>query len=125
MNLRIDESLCHCRILDDMEMYDSQKPFSLEDLVLVSDMLNQFVFRIIWQDVIGSVLIPNYFLSVLNSGIHGELSHVIDWRQADAEPAFNSAHSLLQLLHERDSRRSYTPPNHWLIRSQSSLVHHT
>lgn len=44
------------RILDDVEMYDKQKPFSLEDLVSMSDMLNQLVFKSIWQDIIGMLL---------------------------------------------------------------------
>jgi len=41
------------RILDDVEMYEDQKPFSLDDLIGLSDMLNQLVFKIIYYDVIG------------------------------------------------------------------------
>jgi len=48
------------RILDDYEMYDKQKPFNLQDLVELSDMLNQFTFKVIWQDTIGK----NYSISV-------------------------------------------------------------
>ena len=36
-----------------MEMYDKQQPFTIDDLISMSDMLNQLIFRLIWQDVIG------------------------------------------------------------------------
>lgn len=36
-----------------MEMYEKQQPFTIEDLISMSDMLNQLVFRLIWQDVLG------------------------------------------------------------------------
>lgn len=29
---------------------------------------------------------------------------------------FHTAHTLLMVLYRRDSRRSYCPPNHWLIK---------
>lgn len=70
----------YCRILDDMEMYEKQQPFTIEDLISMSDMLNQLVFRLIWQDVLGkarssvlcfiiivivSPLAPNHILIVI------------------------------------------------------------
>ncbi|UYV76096.1 UBE3B [Cordylochernes scorpioides] len=78
-------------ILDDMEFYEKQQPFLLEDLVAISQFLNLFVFRLIWN---------NY----------------IDVKSAATNPLVTSAHTLLMLLYKRDCRRSYTPPNHWLIK---------
>ena len=33
------------------------------------------------------------------------------------EQLLNSAHTLLMILYDRDCRRSFTPPHHWLVRS--------
>ncbi len=41
------------RILDDIEMYEKSKPFSLENLVAISNFLNYFIFRTIWNNLIG------------------------------------------------------------------------
>lgn len=41
------------RILDDVELYEQQKPFMLEDLVSISSFLNQLVFKLIWNNLIG------------------------------------------------------------------------
>ena len=53
---------------------------------------------------------------------------VVDYKTAEQEPLFTAAHSLLQLLHERDCRRPFTPPNHWLIKYvffiQMCLIHY-
>ena len=45
-------------ILDDMEMYDQQRPFSIEDFIVISSFLNNFVFKIIWNNLIGKFF-PN------------------------------------------------------------------
>lgn len=78
-------------ILDDMELYEQQKPFRLEDLVIMSAFLNQFVFKIIWHNLIEVKAVNN-------------------------SPFFNSVHTLLMLLYQRDCRRKYTPEDHWLIK---------
>lgn len=39
------------RILDDIELYEKQSPFSLEDLVCLSRFVNEFAFRLIWNNV--------------------------------------------------------------------------
>lgn len=49
---------CECAthlitILDDIELYENQKPFKLEDLVLISHFLNNFVFKLLWHNLIG------------------------------------------------------------------------
>ncbi|XP_067934700.1 ubiquitin-protein ligase E3B-like [Watersipora subatra] len=91
LTLFADAAVMLFMILDDVEVYEEQKPFSLSELVELSDLLNQLVFRIIWYDV-------------------------IDYRKAESDPVFTSAHSLLQLLHERDSRRAFAPPDLWIIK---------
>lgn len=87
---------CECAthlitILDDIELYENQKPFSLEDLVMISQFLNNFVFKLIWHNL-------------------------IDIQNMSTNALLNSTHSLLMLLYKRDSRRPFTPPYHWLIR---------
>lgn len=49
---------CECAthlitILDDIELYENQKPFSIEDLMMISHFLNNFVFKLIWHNLIG------------------------------------------------------------------------
>ncbi|XP_076363103.1 ubiquitin-protein ligase E3B [Tachypleus tridentatus] len=78
-------------ILDDMEMYDQQKPFRLEELSAISAFLNQFVFKLVWNNLIDLKTNNNNYL-------------------------LNSAHTLLMLLYKRDCRRPYTSPDHWLIK---------
>lgn len=78
-------------ILDDLEMYEQQKPFTLDELVSISTFLNQLVFKLIWN---------NY----------------IDVKLVNINPLLTSAHTLLMLLYKRDCRRSYTPSDQWLIK---------
>lgn len=49
---------CECAthlitILDDIELYENQKPFTIEDLIMISHFLNNFVFKLIWHNLIG------------------------------------------------------------------------
>ena len=37
------------RILDDVEFYEQQIPFHLEELVIISAALRQLVFKMIWS----------------------------------------------------------------------------
>ncbi|XP_077511129.1 ubiquitin-protein ligase E3B [Amblyomma americanum] len=78
-------------ILDDLELYEQQRPFTLDDLVAISAFLNTFVFRLIWNGL-------------------------IDLKMANSDQLLGSCHALLMLLYKRDCRRSYTPPDHWLIK---------
>lgn len=78
-------------ILDDLELYEQQRPFTLQDLVALSAFLNLFVFRLLWAGL-------------------------IDVKSVGTHPLFCSCHTLLMLLYKRDCRRSYTPPDHWLIK---------
>ncbi|XP_041348845.1 ubiquitin-protein ligase E3B-like [Gigantopelta aegis] len=77
--------------LDDMEMYEQQQVFKMSDYIKMSDFLNLFVFRLIWNGL-------------------------MDVQTAGTSDVFSSAWTLLMLLHERDSRRQFTPKHHWLIR---------
>ncbi|XP_063448958.1 ubiquitin-protein ligase E3B-like [Mytilus trossulus] len=83
--------------LDDIEMYEQGRLFKLEDYVKISEFLNCFVFRVIWNNL-------------------------IDTTAALMSDVFGSTRGLLNILYERDCRRSYTPPNHWLIRDVKPSV---
>ncbi len=75
-------------ILDDIEMYEKQKPFALGHFVTLSTVINQFLFKAIWSNLILDT----------------------------ASPLFDSLHGLLSILYRRDNRRPFTRQNHWLIR---------
>ncbi|GJQ75479.1 hypothetical protein Trydic_g17567 [Trypoxylus dichotomus] len=76
-------------ILDDMEMYEQQHPFKLNDLILMSNFLNTFLYKAV-------------------------LGNLFDLKTIHSNALFQSLHTLLMVLYRRDCRRSYTPPGHWL-----------
>lgn len=78
-------------ILDDIEMYEQQKPFSVSDYVAMSTFLNQFLYK-------------------------GIVNNLFDVKSINSSGLFSSLHTLLMVLYRRDSRRSYTPTGHWLIK---------
>jgi len=41
------------RILDDIEVYEEQISFKMEELVTISSFLNTFVFKMIWDGILG------------------------------------------------------------------------
>lgn len=84
-------------ILDDVEMYEQEQPFPLHMLITISGFLNGFIFHSVWD---------------------GHLTV----QTACTNDVFNSAHSLLITLYDRDCRRSYTPSNHWLIKDVKTSV---
>ncbi|KAH9492187.1 Ubiquitin-protein ligase E3B [Bulinus truncatus] len=77
--------------LDDTEMLEHQKFFKVSDYVKMSEFLNLFIFKVIWGGLI-----------------------TLD--KAPSCDVFTSTLTLLMILHDRDSRRSFTSPGHWLIR---------
>ncbi|KAL5016325.1 hypothetical protein ScPMuIL_005914 [Solemya velum] len=77
--------------LDDMEFYEKQKIFKMDDYVKMSDFLNLFIFRVIWN---GLMDIPT----------------------ASNSEVFGACRGLLMILYEQSCRRSYTNKDHWLIR---------
>ena len=46
-----------CSTLDQVEMFDQQKVFKVEDYVKMSEFLNLFVFRILWNGLMGKLSI--------------------------------------------------------------------
>lgn len=49
------------RTLDDMEMYEQRRMFTLEDYIKMSKFLNLFVYKVTWNNLIGK-----YFISTFN-----------------------------------------------------------
>ncbi|RWS25410.1 ubiquitin-protein ligase E3B-like protein, partial [Leptotrombidium deliense] len=78
-------------ILDDMELYEQQKPFNVDELIMISSFLNNFVFKIIWNNL-------------------------IDLKNIAQNQLLQSTHTLLMVLYKRDCRRNYAPVDHWLIK---------
>lgn len=78
-------------VLDDVEMYDHQKPFSMEDYAAMATFLNNFIYKMI------------------NNGL-------VDVRNVSGSQLFTSVHTLLMLLYTRNSRRQYVRSSHWLIK---------
>lgn len=78
-------------ILDEEEIFEKGTPFSNKELESICKYVNVFCFRAIW-------------------------SGAIDEASSNCTGLFQSMHSLLTILYERDSRRSFTnDPKFWLI----------
>ncbi|XP_059481924.1 ubiquitin-protein ligase E3B [Neocloeon triangulifer] len=78
-------------ILDDIEMYEQQKPFRVGDYVLMSNFLNQFAYKAV-------------------------LGGLFDAKSLHGNALFNAVLTLLLRLYQRDCRRQYTPDGHWLLK---------
>ncbi|KAM5192675.1 ubiquitin-protein ligase E3B [Mantella aurantiaca] len=76
-------------ILDDIEVYEEQISFKLEELVTISSFLNSFVFKMVWDCILENA--------------NGETLEL-----------FHSVHGWLMVLYERDCRRRFAPEDHWL-----------
>lgn len=65
-SLSILDDSASCRflssILDDVEFYEKQKPFTLEDLLKMSSFFNAMVFKLIWNEQ-GLYLLPCVFVA--------------------------------------------------------------
>lgn len=44
--------MCY-RILDDIEVYEEQTSFKTEELITISSFLNTFVYKMIWDGILG------------------------------------------------------------------------
>ncbi|XP_064612255.1 ubiquitin-protein ligase E3B-like [Liolophura sinensis] len=84
-------------ILDEVEIFEQQKPFSVEDYTKMAAFLNQFVFRVIW-------------------------SNLMDVKTAAQNDVFTAVHTLLMVLYERDCRRAFTPGDFWMIKEVKMSV---
>lgn len=87
---------CECgshlmSVLDDTELYEKQRPFTISELNSISQFLNQFVFRLIVQ-------------------------HLVNLTHQEKDPILRTAHKFLTDLYRRDCQRNFTPKNHWLIK---------
>ena len=78
-------------ILDDMEMYEQQDPFKLNDFVTISYFLNQFLYKAVLNNLFDVKSVPN-------------------------NPLFTSLHTLLMAIYRRDCRRTFCPDGHWLAK---------
>lgn len=78
-------------ILDDIEVYEEQISFKLEELVTISSFLNSFVFKMIWDGIVENA-------------------------KGETLELFQSVHGWLMVLYERDCRRRFAPEDHWLRR---------
>ncbi|XP_077165208.1 ubiquitin-protein ligase E3B isoform X1 [Paroedura picta] len=76
-------------ILDDIEVYEEQLSFKLEELVTISSFLNSFVFKMIWDGIVENA-------------------------KGETLELFHSVHGWLMVLYERDCRRRFAPEDHWL-----------
>lgn len=86
------DSMTHyVTILDDMEMYEQQAMFSLNDYIVLSHFLNNLLYKTVSENIYETKLVFNC-------------------------PLFVSMHTLLLCLYRRDNRRVFAPDNHWIIK---------
>ncbi|XP_030226026.1 ubiquitin-protein ligase E3B [Gadus morhua] len=78
-------------ILDDIEVYEEQTSFKIEELLTISSFLNTFVYKMIWDGILENA-------------------------KGEKLELFHSVHGWLMVLYERDCRRKFTPEEHWLRR---------
>ncbi|XP_027719012.1 ubiquitin-protein ligase E3B [Vombatus ursinus] len=76
-------------ILDDIEVYEEQISFKVEELVTISSFLNTFIFKMLWDGL-------------------------LDNAKPETLELFFSVHGWLMVLYERDCRRRFAPDDHWL-----------
>ncbi|KAI1901003.1 hypothetical protein AGOR_G00055660 [Albula goreensis] len=76
-------------ILDDIEVYEEQISFKIEELVTISSFLNTFVYKMIWDGILENA-------------------------KGEKLDLFHSVHGWLMALYERDCRRRFSPDDHWL-----------
>ncbi|CAF2071444.1 unnamed protein product [Rotaria magnacalcarata] len=102
--LQLFSNLCSylATVLDEEEMYKEQKYLSLESWSQFTLFLNQFVYRLIRIEYERTTTSTSPKLRLENNQLYKTL------------------HQLLILLHERNSRKSFTPDSHWLIREAKS-----
>lgn len=76
-------------ILDDIEVYEEQTSFKIEELITISSFLNTFVYKMIWDGILENA-------------------------KGEKLELFHSVHGWLMVLYERDCRRRFSPDEHWL-----------
>lgn len=78
-------------ILDDIEMYEQEKTFSLQDYIVLSHFLNNLLYKTVNDNIYDVKVVFNC-------------------------PLFVSMHTLLLCLYRRDNRRRFAPEHHWIIK---------
>lgn len=118
--IAILQVFCECSArflitLDDDDMYEQQKYWSLSELVFMSGFLNQFCFAVLSQQEDAKMetdpRVPT-----------GTTSPTTTTLAAPLPPIFYYARQVLMQLYERDCRRAFCPPNHWLLMHPTKSV---
>lgn len=117
-----DTLLILFRILDDIEVYEEQTSFKIEELITISSFLNTFVYKMIWDGILGECAFSPNLTSynddvqlkcdvLINTSI---VLFLIENAKGEKLELFHSVHGWLMVLYERDCRRRFTPDEHWL-----------
>ncbi|KAG0367687.1 Ubiquitin-protein ligase E3B [Gamsiella multidivaricata] len=107
--------------LDDDDMYEQQRTWELSELVFMSGFLNQFCFSILSQQEDMVVSLGSKETAAVTAGsAPPELPSL-----PPLPPIFYHARQVLMQLYERDCRRAYCPPNHWLLMHPTKGVFHS
>lgn len=86
------DSMTHyVTILDDIEMYEQQVMFAIQDYIVLSHFLNNLLYKTVNDNIYDVKVVFNC-------------------------PLFVSMHTLLLCLYRRDNRRRFAPDNHWIIK---------
>ncbi|KAJ0067507.1 hypothetical protein NL108_007981, partial [Boleophthalmus pectinirostris] len=102
-------------ILDDIEVYEEQTSFKIEELLTISSFLNTFVFKMIWDGILGKyVSLYNIALSQISNFCILLFIFAVENAKGEKLELFHSVHGWLMVLYERDCRRRFTPDDHWL-----------
>lgn len=88
----------------------SRNPLSLDEIIALSGILRNLAFSLYWFEGTGGIL------DDLKQG------SIIGMKKMDLLSLRNIVTRLLQQLHQRDSRRSFAPKDHWLMSSHLDLV---
>ncbi|KAG9068644.1 hypothetical protein KI688_010921 [Linnemannia hyalina] len=120
--IAILQVFCECSArflitLDDDDMYEQQKYWCLSELVFMSGFLNQFCFAVLSQQEDAKVETddPRVSTGTTSPATTTTLA-------APLPPIFYHARQVLMQLYERDCRRAFCPPNHWLLMHPTKSV---
>ncbi|KAF8945056.1 hypothetical protein BGZ47_003291 [Haplosporangium gracile] len=118
--IAILQVFCECSArflitLDDDDMYEQQKYWSLSELVYMSGFLNQFCFTVLSQQ-------EDIKMETDPRDLPGAISPTTTTAVSLLPPIFYHARQVLMQLYERDCRRAFCPPNHWLLMHPTKSV---
>eukprot|EP00039_Didymoeca_costata_P014346 m.230475 g.230475 ORF g.230475 m.230475 type:complete len:729 (+) comp16000_c0_seq5:147-2333(+) len=92
-------------ILDDEEIYEQEYPLSISMLREISDFLNKFIFKALWNR------------KEPTDPFQAQKQSRINHRDRDL---YRSAAQLLRVLYDKDARRPFTPESFWITRAIST-----